>query len=307
MGWLAGVKVATVAMLVTSVSACGSSEPPEPPGPPDRLAQRLPPVIDLDQLAGRRIAGSPSCRFENVSRTFINRAPDVVQDIGLACRGVAQFGNARTVIRGTPFEGPRALRCRREEKGLPTVLCGVQNGRLGVGAQVHCRDLSSPSPCHRESWPQLESDARTLVARAVEVVEPLEAATTPVSGIDAKALPRTVDLQRLAGRSFAAEPFGTCTFDDAPGTATIALRCGSKATGVVGIGEASGEAIPNPEPGTPDDIVVCSRGARQSVCHLPHGDLQLSTTVDCASRCTGRATPSALIAQLARFVGATGG
>ncbi len=84
--------------------------------------------------------------------------------------------------------------------------------------------------------------------------------------------------------------------------AKIGLRCGSSATGMVAIADAGVEAIPVPAAGIVDDIVVCSRGARQSDCYLRHGNLQLGTAVDCPGGCGRGATPSALMALVAQLL-----
>ncbi len=155
---------------------------------------------------------------------------------------------------------------------------------------------------------RLEAEARAMMARMIGLLEPSAEGATPVGGIDPRRLPRAVELNRLAGRSIPGKHFEACAFDNDPvdhagtGTATIGLRCGSPATGIVAIGDADVEAIPNRPPYVVDNVVVCSRGARQSDCYLRHRMVQLSTTVDCPGGCRDGTTPSALMALVAQLL-----
>jgi hypothetical protein len=287
--------VTLLALLAPIVSACG----PSGPSGPDINARRLPHTLDLDRLAGKQIPGTPHCEFEDQSRTFLGKAWGPSQDLIFSCRGVPQSGNVRTENGEDRRAVPEELRCGREEKGTKTVECVVRHERLLVRTAAHCGDASY---CVDEDWPRIETDARAIMTRIIELLEPFAEGATPASDIDPAALPPTVDLNRLAGRPIPGKHFEVCAFDDDPGAATIGLRCGSSATGIVAIGDASGEAIPDPAPGTPDNIVVCSRGARQSDCYLRHGMVQLSTTVDCPGSCGDGATPSALMALVAQLL-----
>ena len=251
----------------------------------------------------------PRCEFETASRTFLGKSSGPAQDLPLNCRRVAVSGDVRITYGEARRAVAEKLECRRtEEKGGHAVHCAIRHDRLGVGTTASCAYFESY--CGDEHWPRMETDARALIVRIIELLEPLAGGATPAIDIDPTALPPTIDLNRLGGRAIPGKQFEACAFDDEPGSVTIGLRCGSSASGVVGIGDASGEAIPNPEPGIPDDIVVCSRGSRQSVCYLRHGTLQLSTTVDCPGPrrrpardgCRHGASPSSLMARVAQLL-----
>ncbi|MET0683738.1 MAG: hypothetical protein ABW060_00405 [Solirubrobacteraceae bacterium] len=287
-----------LALLAPIVSACGGSGS----SGPDTDARRLPRTLDLDQVAGMRIPGSPHCKFEAESRTFLRGARGSAQDLLFTCGSAPHSGNVRTLSGAAERTIPQQMRCRREEKGDRTVMCLVRHDRLLVGSDAHCIDPDPDSYC-LDDWARIEGKARAAITRVIELLELLAEGATPASEIDPAALPATmVDPNRLAGRSTPGKPFDGCAFDDDPRDATIGLRCGSSTIGTVGLNAASAEAISRADPGTPDDIVVCSRGARKSDCYLRHGTARLSTTVDCPGSCRDGATPSALMALVAQLL-----
>ena len=290
--------VVLLALLAPIVSACGESGP----SGPDSNARRLPRTLDLDRVAGMRIPGTPHCEFEAESRTFLGEAWGPTQDLLFSCGPAPLSGYVRITNVEARRTVPQEVRCRREEKGAKTVICVVRHDRLLVGTDALCGDPDSY--CLDEDWPRIEAEARAAMTRIIELLEPFAEGATPASEIDRAALPATVDLNRLAGRAIPGKHFEDCAFDDDPRTATIGLRCGSSATGTVAIGAASAKASPNPAPETLDNIVVCSRGARQSDCYLRHGKAQLSTTVDCPGGCRDGGTPSALMTLVAQRLAA---
>jgi hypothetical protein len=280
-------KAVTLLALLAIVSACGSSAPLGP----DVHARRLPSTLDLDRLAGMRIPGTPNCIFENESRTFLGSAwGSTGQDLLFYCRGDYPLGNVRTLDDEAQPVVAEQLQCQKEDKGRTHFHCAVRHKRLLAAAT---------------DWS--ETEARMMVTRVIDLLEPLAEGATPVIDLNLQALRATTDLTRLAGRPVPRGSLKGCVFDNAPvdhvgtSTATIGLQCRSSATGIVAIGKAP-DAIPNAAPEVPDNIVLCSRGPRESDCYLRHGNVQLSTTVKCPTRCRDGATPSALMAQIARLL-----
>jgi hypothetical protein len=291
------VRAATLLVLLAPiVAACGPFGSDIDPG-------RLPDTLDLDRLAGMEVPGTPHCRFENTTRTFLGAAwGGASQNLRFTCRGVSQDGNVGTVDDKSSRAAPEELLCGREHRST-AVDCVVRHERLLVRTSASC---GPGADCVGDDERSAETEARAMMPRIIELLEPLPEGATPASGIDPTALPPTVDLDRLAGQPILGEGFEACAFDDDPiddpPTATIGLRCGSFATGVVAIGDGAVEAIPNRVPGAADDVVVCWRGARQSDCYMRHGMVQLSSTVDCPGGCDDGATPSALIALVAQLL-----
>ena len=156
--------VVLLALLAPIAAACGGSDPS-----PDGDARRLPRTLDLDRVAGMRIPGSPRCKFEAETRTFLRGARGSAQDLLFSCGSAPQSGNVRTLSGAAGRTMSQEVRCRREEKGDRTVMCVVRHDRLLVAADVHCRS-SDPDEYCIEDWPPIEAKARKAIARVTELL-----------------------------------------------------------------------------------------------------------------------------------------